>query len=138
MNILTGHKVENEAGEDLGKIEDLVLDDQSGRVQYAILAFGGFLGMSSHLVAVPWKRLRLKGNHKTFILNIDKETLRNAPSFDKANWPQMDLPEWRDRIETYFAYNPAEEPQIAEGVEFIEDAAARFGSQEEKERKNAA
>ena len=119
MNILTGHKVENEAGEDLGKIDDLVLDDQSGRVQYAILSFGGFLGMSNRLVAVPWKRLRLKGNHKTFILNIDKETLRNAPSFDRANWPQMDLPEWRDLIETYFAYNPAE-------------------AQEEKERKRAA
>ena len=50
----------------------------------------------------------------------------------------MDLPEWRDRIETYFAYNPAEEPQIAEGVEFIDDAAARAMSEEEKERKNAA
>ena len=136
MNILTGHKVENEAGEDLGKIEDLVLDDQSGRVQYAILSFGGLL--NNRLVAVPWKRLRLKGNHKTFILNIDKETLRNSPSFDKANWPQMDSPEWRDRIETYFAYNPAEEPQIAEGAVFIEDAAARFASQEEKERRNAA
>src|SRR5437868_14597615 len=91
MNILTGHRVENEAGEDLGKIDDLVLDDQSGRVLYAILSFGGFLGMRNRLVAVPWKRLRLKGNHKIFILNIDKETLRNAPSFEKANWPQMDL-----------------------------------------------
>ena len=79
MNILTGHKVENEAGEDLGKIDDLVLDDQSGRVLYAILSFGGFLGMRNRLVAVPWKRLRLKGDHKIFILNIDKETLRNAP-----------------------------------------------------------
>src|SRR5436309_3163779 len=138
MNILTGHRVENEAGEELAKIEDLVLDDQSGRVLYAILSFGGFLGMNSRLVAVPWKRFRLKGNQKTFILNIDKETFHKAPSFDTANWPQVDLPEWRDRIESYFAYKPAEDPDVAEGVEFLDNTAPRSVSREEKERENAA
>src|SRR5579862_2876137 len=121
MNILTGHKVENASGNDLGKIEDLVLDEQTGHVLYAVLSFGGFLGMGNRLVAVPWKRLRLKGNQKTFILNVDKETLKHAPSFDKDNWPDMTLPVWQERIETYFAYNPAEEPQIAEGVEYIDE-----------------
>src|SRR5713226_1022974 len=134
MNILTGHKVQNAAGEDLGKIDDLVLDDHTGRVLYAILSFGGFLGMGNRLVAIPWKRLRLKGNQKTFILNIDKETLQHAPSFDKEHWPDMSLPEWRERTETYFAYNPAEEPQVAEGVEFIDAGARSVSVEQERER----
>src|SRR5260370_42185901 len=93
MNILTGHKVENAAGEDLGKIDDLVLDDQTGRVLYAILSFGGFLGMGNRLVAVSWKTLRLKGNQKTFILNIDKETLHHHPTFHKEHRPGISQPD---------------------------------------------
>jgi sporulation protein YlmC with PRC-barrel domain len=136
MNILTGHKVQNAAGEDLGKIDDLVLDEHTGRVLYAVLSFGGFLGMANRLVAVPWRRLRLKGNQKTFILNIDKETLQHAPTFDKEHWPDMTLPEWRDRIETYFAYNPAEEPQIAEGAEFIDVGTTSISVEQAKQRED--
>ena len=123
MNILTGHKVQNPAGKDLGKIDDLVLDDESGRVLYAVIAFGGFLGMGDRLIAVPWKRLRLKGDQKAFILNIDRETLSHAPAFDKERWPDMSLPEWKDSIDRYFAYKPADESQAFEGAEFID-----FGS----------
>ena len=137
MNILTGHKVEDRAGEELGKIDDLVLDDQTGRVLYAVISFGGFLGVRSRFVAVPWSRFRLKGNHKTFILDIDQKTFRHAPLFDREHWPQMDLPEWRERIEAYFAYKPAEEQQIQEGGEYI-DSQPRSVSEQEKERKNAA
>jgi sporulation protein YlmC with PRC-barrel domain len=134
MNILTGRKVENTAREDLGKIDDLVLDEETGRVVYAILSFGGFLGMGNRLIAVPWNSLRLKGNQKTFILNIDKETLRHAPSFDKEHWPDMDLPGWRERVETYFTYNPAEEPQVADGAEFIDTGVASISLQQTRER----
>ena len=134
MNILTGHKVQNTAGEDLGKIDDLVLDDQSGRVLYAIISFGGFFGMGHRLIAVPWKQLRLKGDQKAFVLNMDKDTLAHAPSIDKQHWPDMASPEWRDRTETYFAYNPAEEPQIAEGGEFIDSASTSVSIEQEQER----
>jgi len=134
MNILTGRKVENLAGEALGKIEDLVLDERSGRVLYAILSSGGFLDIGERLIAIPWKRLRLKGNQKTFTLNIDNETLRNAPSFEKENWPDMSLPEWRDHVETYFSYNPAEEPQVAEGAEYIDSGSASISIAQEDER----
>ena len=57
LSTLTGHKVKNAAGEDLGKIEDLVLDETSGRILYGILSSGGFLGMGNRLVAIPWNRL---------------------------------------------------------------------------------
>src|SRR5438445_608362 len=124
LNTLTGHKVQNAAGEDRGKIEDLVLDESSGRILYAVLSFGGFLGMGNRLVAIPWVRLRLQSDHKGFILIIDNETLEHAPSFNKEHWPDMSLPEWRDRTETYFAYNPAEAPQMKEGDEFFRKGLA--------------
>src|SRR5262245_1280011 len=50
---LTGDKVVNAAGEDLGKIEDFMLDVESGRIRYAVLSFGGVLGLGSKLFAVP-------------------------------------------------------------------------------------
>jgi sporulation protein YlmC with PRC-barrel domain len=121
MTVLTGYKVRNTAGEDLGKLEELVLDENSGRLLYGIIHTGGFLGLGNRLFAIPWKRLTMQPDQKVCILNIDKETLDHAPSFDKENWPDMSLPEWRDNIETYFAYNPAEEPLKAEGVEYIDD-----------------
>lgn len=138
MNILTGHKVQNTAGEDLGKIDDLVLDDQTGRVLYAILAYGGLLGLGERLIAIPWKRLRLKGDQKIFLLNIDKETLAHAPSFDKEHWPDMTLPEWRDEIETYFAYNPAEEPEVSQGAEFIDSGFRSISLEQEREEQGLA
>jgi sporulation protein YlmC with PRC-barrel domain len=133
LNTLTGYKVQNAAGEDLGRIDDLVLDQKTGRVQYAVLAFGGIFGMGNRLVAIPWPSLRLRNDNKVFVLNIDKETLQHAPSFDKAHWPDMSLPEWRDKIETYFTYNPAEEPQIAEGSEYIEDGPHAISVEDERE-----
>jgi sporulation protein YlmC with PRC-barrel domain len=124
LSLTANHKVQNTAGEDLGKIEDLVLDESSGHILYAVLSFGGFLGMGNRLAAIPWHRLHLQGDHRGFLLNIDNETLENAPSFDREHWPDMSLPEWRARVETYFAYNPAEESQMAEGAEFIDSSAA--------------
>ena len=138
LSTLTGHRVQNAAGEDLGKIEDLVFDESSGRILYAVLSFGGFLGMGNRLVAIPWVRLRLQSDHKGFILNIDNETLEHAPSFDKEHWPDMSLPEWRDRTETYFAYNPAEEPQMMEGVEFIESGPTSISIEQVREEEGLA
>jgi sporulation protein YlmC with PRC-barrel domain len=136
MNILTGHKVQNTAGEDLGKIDDLILDERSGHVLYAVLSIGGFLGIKSRLVAVPWKRLRLKGNQKTFILSVDKETLRQAPYFDKEHWPDMSSPQWREGTERYFAYKPADEAQVAEGAEFIDQGEESISIGQVKERED--
>jgi sporulation protein YlmC with PRC-barrel domain len=123
MNILTGHKVQNPAGEDLGKIDDLVLDRRSGRVLYAVLSVGKFLGIRDRLVAVPWKSLRQKGKQKTFILNVDKETLLHAPYFDKEHWHDMSFPEWRERTETYFAGRPAGEPRVPESSQAVPEGS---------------
>ncbi len=103
---LSGDKVRNSAGEDLGKIEDIMLDVPTGRVAYAVLSFGGFLGMGNKLFAVPWEALTLNERDKEFVLNIDKQMLENAPGFDKDNWPDMADPDWGSQIYKYYGYKP--------------------------------
>src|SRR6267143_1836135 len=67
---LTGDDVVNAAGDDLGKIEAIMLDVASGRIAYAVLSFGGFLGMRNKLFAIPWSALTLDAGEKRFVLNI--------------------------------------------------------------------
>ena len=66
-----------------------MLDVRSGCVAYAVLASGGFLGMGDKLLAIPWGALTLDAERKCFILDVDKETLKNAPGFDKDHWPDL-------------------------------------------------
>ncbi len=97
-------KVVNRAGEDLGKIEDLIIDLQDGRIAYAALSFGGFLGMGDKLFAIPWQALSLRLHDKSFTLDIPKDVLEKAEGFDKDNWPLT-----RERlasIYTYYGYQP--------------------------------
>jgi len=138
MAVLTGYRVRNTAGEDLGKLEELVLDEDTGRVLYGVLSTGGFLGLGNRLIGIPWKRLTIQPDQKGFMLNIDKETLEHAPSFDKENRPDMSLPEWRDTVETYFTYNPADESLKAEGSEFIDDGPRSVSIEQAREEEGLA
>jgi PRC-barrel domain len=120
LSLGTRYKVRNAAGRGLGKIEEIVIDQVDGRVHYSMIKPGGFLHAGKDLIAVPWRRLQMEHDQKSFVLDIDKETLKNAPRFDRNTWPDMTLPEWREHVETYFAYNAADPDQAAEGGEFIE------------------
>ncbi len=82
---LQGDRVVNSAGEDIGKIDEIMIDTPTGRIAYAVLSFGGFLGMGDKLFAIPWSRLALDEDNKRFLLNFDKDTLKQAPGFDKDN-----------------------------------------------------
>ena len=99
---LTGDKVINARDEDLGKVEDIMLDVENGQVAYAVLSFGGFLGMGNKLFAIPWKVMRLDEARKCFVLDVDKETLKNAPGFDKDNWPDLSNQEYARSIHTHW------------------------------------
>jgi sporulation protein YlmC with PRC-barrel domain len=99
---LSGDPVVNPAGEDLGKIHELMIDLASGRVAYAVLSFGGFLGMGNKLFAIPWSALTIDQENRRIVLNAAKETLQNAPGFDKDNWPDMSDPSWRAEIHKYY------------------------------------
>ena len=99
---LEGDKVVNSAGEDLGDIKDIMIDVPSGRVAYAVLSFGGVLGMGSKLFAVPWRALQLDPENHRFILDVDKDQLKNAPGFDKDHWPSMADQRWANEIHDYY------------------------------------
>jgi sporulation protein YlmC with PRC-barrel domain len=89
--MLVGAKVENAKGENLGKIENLVLDLDESRILYAVLSFGGFLGLGDKLFPIPLESLVFhtneKGKLERCILNVDKEMLKNAPGYDKDTLP---------------------------------------------------
>ena len=103
---MIGNNVKNLAGEDLGKIEDLMLNVKSGRVSYAVLSFGGFLGIGNKLFAVPWPALDLSTEEKCFYLDIEKKYLENAPGFERERWPNLADPEWRRSIHDYYGIDP--------------------------------
>ena len=97
-------KVRNDAGDDLGKIKDLVVDAQTGRVTYVALDFGGFLGIGDKLFAVPWHAFKFHSstNGDYLVLNVTKEHLKTAPGFDKNHWPNMADPEWSKDVHTFY------------------------------------
>ena len=105
---IIGNKVLNRAGEQLGNLKDLVIDVEEGHVAYAVLSFGGLLGMGDKLFAIPWEALMLNPKDNTFILDVDKEVLREAPGFDKDRWPDNAQYEagWLLDIYEYYGYSP--------------------------------
>lgn len=107
---LIGEDVYSHKDEDLGDIEEIMLDMNSGKVAYAVLSFGGLMGMGSKLFAVPWNMLKLDTENKRFILNVDKERLESAPGFDKDNWPDMADPTWQNTIQSYYGTKSYTEP----------------------------
>src|ERR1700730_12838811 len=94
------------AGDDLGKIEAIMLDVTSGRIAYAVLSFGGFLGMGSKLFAIPWSALTLDARQKRFVLDASKERLESAPGFDKDHWPSMADRAWATDVHAYYDVEP--------------------------------
>jgi len=101
-----GTKVINQNNEDLGKIEDIVIDTGAGRIAYAVLSFGGFLGMGDKYFAIPWEAFRLNLTDNRAVLNVDKRLLENAPGFDKDNWPNMADSAWGNQIFAHYGYKP--------------------------------
>ena len=105
-NTLIGNDVYNQKDENLGDIKEIMLDVRSGRVSYAVLSFGGFLGMGEKLFAVPWTALTLDTVNKRFVLNVEKDRLESAPGFDQDSWPNMADPSWAKSIHDYYGTKP--------------------------------
>jgi hypothetical protein len=99
---LLGNDVYNNAEEDLGDIKEFMIDMASGRIAYAVLSFGGFLGMGDKLFAVPWEALKLNTDNHRFVLDIDRELLKSAPGFDKDHWPSMADPTWAAGVHRFY------------------------------------
>ncbi|CAB3787205.1 hypothetical protein LMG28614_02447 [Paraburkholderia ultramafica] len=103
---LDGTKVMSSDGEHVGKISDIMLDVRSGRIAYAVLAEGGFLGMGSKLHAIPWSALTLDTDEKCFFVDVTAERIKNEPGFDKDRWPSMADAQWGTTVHQYYNRDP--------------------------------
>jgi sporulation protein YlmC with PRC-barrel domain len=99
---LLGNDVYNSDGEDLGDIKEFMIDMSTGTVAYAVLSYGGLLGMGDKLFAVPWAALTLDTENKRFTLKVPKDTLKDAPGFDKDHWPAMADPTWASGVHKFY------------------------------------
>jgi hypothetical protein len=98
--------VYNLQGERLGKIEDVILDKITGRTVYAVLSFGGFLGIGDRHYPLPWPMLRYDVAYGGYTVNLDKRILERAPSFgigEEAAWHD---PEWGRSVYDYYKTEP--------------------------------
>lgn len=99
---LSGDAIKNPQGDSLGDLKDIMIDTESGKVAYAVLSFGGILGMGDKLFAVPWEALVVDGENKCLILNVSKDRLKDAPGFDKDHWPNFAEPAFADQVRGYY------------------------------------
>ena len=90
---ITGMTVHNPQGDTLGTVHDIVLDARSGRVRYAALSYGGFLGFGETLVAVPWEAFtvqKIEGRDEyNLVLHATEQQIKGATGFDRNNWPDF-------------------------------------------------
>jgi len=103
---LTKDTVRNRNGDDVGSLIEVMIDIPTGRVAYAVLSFGGFLGIGNKLFAIPWEILAVDEDRQCLVLDLDKQTLANAPGFDKDHWPDMADRSWGMRVYTYYGRKP--------------------------------
>jgi sporulation protein YlmC with PRC-barrel domain len=99
---VNGTYVYNRARENLGTIYDVMIDKVSGKVQYAIMSFGGFLGMGDSYHPLPWNQLKYDVDKGGYRVNLDKRQLENAPSFTSTASPNWDDRSYGNRINDYY------------------------------------
>ena len=102
LSTVLGMKVQDTEGKKLGDIKDLVIDPVDGSIGYAVLDFGGFLGIGDKYFAVPWEALQWTPDHKTIVLDVSKKDLKQAPGFDKNKWPDLGSEEQALLIYEYY------------------------------------
>jgi sporulation protein YlmC with PRC-barrel domain len=103
---LVGHSVLKPTGEELGNIEEIMLDVEAGRIAYAILSLRGFPGISSKRFPVPWNALQIDPADHKFILDMDRRTFEGAPEFEKDNWPDMADPAFGHIVHKHYGTSP--------------------------------
>jgi hypothetical protein len=103
---IEGTSVKNPQGEDLGEIKTLMLDLAHGRIAYAVLSFGGVMGLGDRLFAIPWSALTIDSEDEKFILDAPKERLKAAKGFDKDNWPDFADPAFHETTYKHYGQAP--------------------------------
>src|SRR5690606_34220732 len=104
--------VKNAISEKIGKVEDIMIDTGTGDVAYIILSVdSGFLNMGNKYFAIPWQAFAFDtAQDDVFILNVEKEKIKNAPGFEKDNWPTHAQNEFLTEVQTYYGFSKNNEP----------------------------
>jgi len=107
-----GLRVDDPQGDKLGKIEDIVFNPADGHIRYAVLSFGGVIGIGEKYFAIPWKHLRAEtktgttGNESfVMVLDVNKNKLKNAPGFDSKSWPEFGNSAYGTSVDEFFGEN---------------------------------
>jgi len=131
--VLLGSDVKNPQGQDVGDLKQLMLDPHTGRVMYAVVAIGGFLGMGEKTIVVPWNALEVARNGKSLVLNVSPQMLQQVPAYEKGKEPAY-VPAGELRgggwgVDTPYGrlYDPVKEQTISGQVVSIETTAPMPG-----------
>lgn len=103
---IIGTDVVNAKGDNLGDVKEIVIDPRTGRVAYAVVSFGGFLGMGEKLFAIPFSALDYDAEKNEYVLDVSKERLEAAPGFDADHWPAMSDEKWNRDVYKYYKRSP--------------------------------
>jgi len=105
VSSVIGANVENQNGDNLGEVHDLVLDWKKGEVRYAVLSYGGVMGIGDKLFAVPMDAFHSQPDKSKLVLNVSKDQLKNAPGFNQDQWPNMVDPQWHKSVGDFYKQN---------------------------------
>jgi len=106
---VNGTNVYNSQGESLGSIYDVMLDKRTGEVAYAVMSFGGFLGIGSEYTPLPWSTLSYDTSEGGYVVDIDKETLEGGPRYTEGDYDRWEDPEYGRGIDEYYSRYATEE-----------------------------
>ena len=101
-----GTAVYDRQGERLGSVHNFMVDKRSGQVEYAVMSFGGFLGMGGSCHPLPWKALTYDTQQGGYVVDLDKDRLQNAPSYSAGEAQAWSNPAYAQRIDEYYGFGP--------------------------------
>ena len=101
-----GTSVYNRQGDKLGSIKTVMIDKVSGKVAYAVMSFGGFLGIGDRYHPLPWSVLTYDTNQDGYVVDIDKRRLEGAPSYGASETPNWSDRQWGRQITDYYGVPP--------------------------------
>lgn len=127
---LLDEHVRDTQGRDIGRVEDLILDASSGTIDFALVKFGGVLGMGTKYHLIPWPMLAVDTERRTFRMNVTKEQVDRAPSFDRKHVPTTDDRQYLDSVFQYWGIDRSQQHQRMADVQYGEQRASIGGEQQ--------
>jgi hypothetical protein len=98
-----GTTVFDPVGNEIGEIDHLMIDKVSGQVRYAVMSFGGFMGLGHSHYPLPWSSLKYDKEREGYVTNVTEQQLKNAPEFSDDSWVDRD---WEARVHQHYSASP--------------------------------